>query len=90
MGPEKRFWTIQTSSWGFKTLRIFLEGSRPHISTFLIIKNHTKIRIAPENSPEIRFFVFGFPDKTLGGPMGPLGGPLGEAPIDPLFPFVDQ
>ena len=39
MGRHKSFWTILRSSWGFKTLRIFLEGSRPLNLNFF---NHQK------------------------------------------------
>ena len=40
MDPELSFWTLETSSWGFKTLRIFLDRSRPPQLNFLMTKNY--------------------------------------------------
>ena len=37
MGRHKSFWTILRSSWGFKTPRIFLDGSRPPQLNFVLM-----------------------------------------------------
>ena len=90
MGPEKRFWTFDRSSWGFRTLRIFLEGSRPPQLNFFNAKkakNREKVqnlvnKSAPARNAQPEPRTWG-PQVAPSGPMGPMGpmgahgGPMG-------------
>ena len=66
IGSRKKSWTIHPSSWGFRTPRIFLEGSRPPYLNFFITKNNIN-RDFPgnEKTPEFGTFIFGFPKKKI-------------------------
>ena len=81
MGRHKRFWTILRSSWGFKTPRIFLDGSRPPYLNFFNYEKSPKMRFLVGGSAPWRF-------RPMGGfrPMGarPMGAdPWGPAPWGP-------
>ena len=90
MGPELSFWTLETSSKGFKTLRIFLDRSRPLNSTFLMPKNEQQIGKSPNVGEQIEWPVNRNVELGLRGPMGLHGGPPGWSPgvcpIIALFP----
>ena len=97
MGSELSFWTLETSSWGFKTLRIFLDRSQPPQLNVLIDKNDqhlaqkVEILVKTSNWPGNRTVELG-PRGPMRRPMGALRGPmeLQGGPMGPpaLFPFV--
>ena len=54
MGPELSFWTLETSSKGFKTLRIFLDRSRPPQLIFFFTKNDQHLATITNFGEKIR------------------------------------